>query len=90
MTNGLSRRGVEGEEYTFLQTLKEWKGPESEKVTYIPPPHVKMSASHCCEAPENALLGSEMRAILSVLYNRVYQPGYEEESVFPVSFRETQ
>ncbi|KAJ5968905.1 hypothetical protein N7501_005153 [Penicillium viridicatum] len=90
VTNGLLRRGVEGEEYWYLETLKEWKGPESEKPIYLPPPHVKMSVGHTCEAPENALLGTEMRAILSVIYNRVYQPGYEKESVFPVSFRETQ
>ncbi|KAJ5402422.1 uncharacterized protein N7487_008318 [Penicillium crustosum] len=42
-----------------------------------------MSVAHNCDAPENALLGTEMRAILSVVYNRVYQPGYEKESVFP-------
>ncbi|OQD68213.1 hypothetical protein PENPOL_c003G01085 [Penicillium polonicum] len=65
VTNGLLRRGVEGEEYWHLETLKEWKGPESEKPIYLPPPHVKMSVGHTCEAPENALLGTEMRAILS-------------------------
>ncbi|KAJ5607922.1 hypothetical protein N7537_004541 [Penicillium hordei] len=84
--DGLYGRGVEGEEYSYIQTLKEWEGPESEKATYIPPPHVKMSVSHNCDAPENAFLGSEMRAILSVLYNRVYQPGYENESVFPILY----
>lgn len=90
MLNGLYGRGVEGEEYSYIETLKEWKGPESENAICIPPPHVKMSIAHNCDAPENALLGTEMRAILSAVYNRVYQPGYEKESVFPVSFRETQ
>ncbi|KAJ5705207.1 hypothetical protein N7536_000896 [Penicillium majusculum] len=85
--NGLyHRRGVEGEEHSYIQTLKEWKGPESENAICIPPPHVKMSVSHNCDAPENALLGTEMRAILSVVYNRVYQPGYEKESLFPILY----
>lgn len=88
MTNGLYGVRVKGEEYWHLQTLKEWKSPESEKPIHLPPPHVKMGVVHGCDAPENALMGTEMRAILSVLYNRVYQPGYEKESVFPVSFRD--
>lgn len=89
MLNGLCYP-IEGEHLWKVQTLKEWKGPESEEPIYIPPPHVKMNVSHNCYAPENALLGSEMRGILSVLYNRVYQPGFEHESVFPVSLREIQ
>ncbi|OQD97182.1 hypothetical protein PENSOL_c013G03419 [Penicillium solitum] len=58
--NGLyHRRGVEGEEHSYIQTLKEWKGPESENAICIPPPHVKISVSHNCDAPENALLGTK-------------------------------
>ena len=38
-----------------------------------------------CDGQESGLSRTEMRAIVTAIYNRVYQPGFENETLFPVS-----
>lgn len=90
---GIVESGVKSGTSRLLRNGKvQVKNPKMRSTALLPIslPPCEMSISQHADAPENALLGTEMRAILSAIYTRVYQPGYEEESVFPVSFRNPQ
>ncbi|KAJ5578654.1 uncharacterized protein N7459_007618 [Penicillium hispanicum] len=80
------------EYHWLLVNLSEWRQlvpfeprrPESGTISVIPP-HVRIFMGTACRGPENGLLRSEMRAIVTAIYNRVRQPGYEDESTFPLT-----
>jgi hypothetical protein len=79
--------GMEGGPYLNFKTtsLYEWIGPICRETNLIQP-HLKIYMTTRSSGEDNGLAQSELSVIMNAFYNRVYQKGYEEHSVFPVSF----
>lgn len=68
----------------------EWLGPTPGDGN-LRQPHMKIYMVTECNGADTIITQSEMGAIMNVFYNRVYEPGFENHSIFPVSvFRRPQ
>lgn len=67
-----------------MASISEWIGPTSEEGN-LTPPHLKIYMTTACNGADTILTQGEMSIIMNSFYNRVYEPGYEGHSVFPVS-----
>lgn len=63
----------------------EWVGPTPEDGN-LRQPHMKIYMVTECNGADTIISQGEMGAIMNVFYNRVYEPGFENHSIFPVSF----
>jgi hypothetical protein len=68
-----------------MSSLYEWAGPTPEDGN-LSPPHLKIYMATECTGESSILTHCEMGVIMSAFYSRVYEPGYEGHSIFPVSF----
>jgi len=71
-----------------MSSLYEWILPTScanDQTPHVPHLKIVMSTSHDVENLNNMISQGELSVLMSASYNRVYQPGYEKYSIFPVS-----
>ncbi|KAJ5556357.1 hypothetical protein N7494_000272 [Penicillium frequentans] len=61
----------------------EWLGPTPGDGN-LRQPHMKIYMVTECNGADTIITQGEMGAIMNVFYNRVYEPGFENHSIFPV------
>ena len=66
---------------------EEGRKSSSYTIAFVPP-HIRMIMANGCRGKENGLLMREIRAIVTTIYNRMYQPRHKKESIFPVSIHQ--
>ncbi|KAJ5800538.1 uncharacterized protein N7518_002606 [Penicillium psychrosexuale] len=85
--NGLDDSLSVIDECQWLARIFEWSTPclrpqESERLATLPP-HLRVLIYLYTPGQEIGFSRIEMRAILTAIYNRVYQTGFEDETLFP-------
>ncbi|KAJ5216702.1 uncharacterized protein N7469_011567 [Penicillium citrinum] len=70
-----------------MASLYEWIQPTScanDQTPHVPHLKIFMSTSHDVENLNHMISQGELSVLMSASYNRVYQPGYEKYSIFPI------